>query len=230
MIKNSFVLFTEINDIVELLTNEQKGLLFQAILDYQMGKEPNLEDPIVKIAFTSIKQDLDRNNEKWNEARARRSEAGKKGMANRWGTKNITNNNNVITPITKDNNVIAKKDDVRAERIDYQHIVDMYNKICVSLPRVTKLSDARKRAIKARLKNYSIDDLKTVFEMAEGSDFLSGRNGSWNASFDWLMNETNLTKVLDGNYKNKQGKIDIDNNLRQFIDSNQVVDFGIQGG
>ena len=65
--------------------------------------------------------------------------------------------------------------------------------------------------------------------MAEASDFISGRNGKWNnASFDWLMNETNLVKVLDGNYKNKtSGKIEVDSNLRQFIANNQVVDFGM---
>ena len=91
------------------------------------------------------------------------------------------------------------------------------------------MSDSRKRAIKARLKSYTVEDLKKAFEMAEGSDFISGRSGKWNgASFDWLMNETNLVKVLDGNYQNKtSGKIEIDNNLRSFIGGNQVIDFGI---
>ena len=71
--------------------------------------------------------------------------------------------------------------------------------------------------------------MKKAFELAEESDFLSGRNGTWNASFDWLMNDTNLAKVLDGNYKNNRNdkKIEMDSNLRQFIDSNQVIDFGI---
>ena len=31
---SSFILFTKINEVVKELTNEQKGLLFQAILDY----------------------------------------------------------------------------------------------------------------------------------------------------------------------------------------------------
>lgn len=102
--KNSFVLYTEIIDVVMQLSNEQKGLLFQAILDYQNGKEPDLSDPIVRIAFTPIKQTLDRNNKKWELERQKRSDAGKKGMAKRWGK--ITNDNSVITPITNDKSVI----------------------------------------------------------------------------------------------------------------------------
>ena len=87
---------------------------------------------------------------------------------------------------------------------NYQLIADMYNNTCVSFPRLTKLSDNRKKAIKARLKKYSLDEIKRVFELAEQSDFLKGNNNrNWSASFDWLMNDTNMAKVLDGNYNNR---------------------------
>lgn len=66
-----------------------------------------------------------------------------------------------------------------------------------------KLSDARKRAIKARLNTYSLEDFKMLFTMAEESDFLKGKNDrSWSATFDWLIKDSNMAKVLDGNYKN----------------------------
>lgn len=87
--------------------------------------------------------------------------------------------------------------------IPYQQIIDLYNSICTSYPRVTKLSDARKKAIKARLKTYSLDDFKRLFEMAEASDFLKGKNDrNWSANFDWLIKDSNMAKVLDGNYAN----------------------------
>ncbi len=90
------------------------------------------------------------------------------------------------------------------ERINYQEIVDMYNDTCVSFPRVTTLSDQRKKAIKARLNNYSIDDFRVLFEKAENSTFLKGGNGrNWSANFDWLIKDSNMAKVLDGNYDNK---------------------------
>lgn len=83
----------------------------------------------------------------------------------------------------------------------YKEIVDLYNSICISFPKVKSLSDARKRAIGARLKTYSVDDFKTLFEKAELSDFLKGNNArNWSANFDWLIADTNMAKVLDGNY------------------------------
>lgn len=83
----------------------------------------------------------------------------------------------------------------------YKEIVDLYNSICISYPKVKSLSDARKRAINARLKTYSVDDFKVLFEKAELSDFLKGNNArNWSANFDWLIADTNMAKVLDGNY------------------------------
>ncbi|MBR5583911.1 MAG: phage replisome organizer N-terminal domain-containing protein [Lachnospiraceae bacterium] len=93
------------------------------------------------------------------------------------------------------------------EKIRYKDITDMYNTICVSFPSVKTISDARKKAIKARLNTYSIDDFKTLFEKAESSDFLKGKNTSnWTATFDWLIKDANMAKVLDGNYDNKDKK------------------------
>jgi predicted phage replisome organizer len=87
--------------------------------------------------------------------------------------------------------------------IDCQQIVDLYHSICKSFPSVRSLSDARKKAIKARLKSYTLDDFRTVFENAEASSFLKGVDGGWKASFDWLIKEANMLKVLEGNYADK---------------------------
>ena len=85
--------------------------------------------------------------------------------------------------------------------IDYNNIVDIYNSKCSSLPKVETISVRRKQMIKARLKDYSIEQITKCFEMAEQSDFLKGKNDrGWTANFDWLMNDTNFCKVLDGNY------------------------------
>lgn len=113
-----------------------------------------------------------------------------------------------------------KERDIRGNRVDYQQIADMYNATCVSFPRLTRLSEKRKRAIKARLRKYSIDDIKRGFELAEESDFLKGENNrNWSATFDWMMNDANMAKILDGNYKNKdakQSKPPVSRNLNNF--------------
>lgn len=96
------------------------------------------------------------------------------------------------------------KDKEEDKRIDYKAIIDCYNDTCVSLQKVKALSDSRKKGIKARLNTYSFEDIKTVFEKAEASDFLKGKNDrNWQANFDWLMKDSNFAKVLDGNYDNK---------------------------
>lgn len=93
------------------------------------------------------------------------------------------------------------------EKINYQAVVDMYNDTCISFPKVTRLSEDRKKAIKARLNTYSMADLQDVFSKAENSDFLKGRNErNWMPTFDWLMSERNIAKVLDGNYENRKAK------------------------
>lgn len=91
--------------------------------------------------------------------------------------------------------------DGKVAPVQPQTILDMFNEICKSYPRATKLSESRRKAIKARLKMYSIDDFKQLFEMAEGSSFLKGGNNhNWSANFDWLIKDANMAKVLDGNY------------------------------
>ena len=82
--------------------------------------------------------------------------------------------------------------------------MQLYNDNCPSLPTVKSLSDARKKAIRARLNTYTIGDFETLFKKAEASGFLKGKNNrNWTATFDWLIKDANMAKVLDGNYDNK---------------------------
>lgn len=95
--------------------------------------------------------------------------------------------------------------EAKKERINYQIIADMYNKTCVSFPKITRLSEARKKAIKARMKKYSIEDFQKLFDMAEESNFLKGSNNrNWSANFDWLIKDANMAKVLEGQYRNRK--------------------------
>ena len=110
---------------------------------------------------------------------------------------------NTNTNISNDIPTSPKK----LESVPYDEIVATYHKYCPSLPTVRFLTDKRKRIIKSRWKTYKdILVFTQVFQKAEASDFLSGRNGKWTScSFDWLLNEANMVKVLEGNYDNKGG-------------------------
>ena len=129
--------------------------------------------------------------------------------------KMIENGNNVTaelppvtfcyTEIEKDIDIDIEKERER-ESTNYQEIIGLYNDTCVSFPHLTKLSEARKKAIRARLKTYSIDDFKLMFQKAEASSFLKGKNNrNWSATFDWMIKDANMSKILDGNYDDRGG-------------------------
>ena len=104
-------------------------------------------------------------------------------------------------------------DESQGDSTTPQQIVELYNSICKSFPSVKSLSEARKKTLRARLKVYTLDDFKELFERAETSSFLKGNNErKWQATFDWLIKDANMAKVLDGNYNDRQGNSSFDTN------------------
>lgn len=107
-----------------------------------------------------------------------------------------------------DNNICENSEGV-STHVPYQEIVALYHEKCPSLPTVQKVTEQRKKTIKARWNEYdkTIDTFKECFEKVEASDFLSGRSGVWsNCCFDWIMKPANFTKIIEGNYDNKDGR------------------------
>ena len=97
------------------------------------------------------------------------------------------------------------KDRIGKDRIDYEAVKNTFNSLCPSLPSVKTMSEARKKAIRARLNSYTIEDMTEAFKKAEASDFLKGKNNrNWQANFDWILKDANMAKILDGNYDNKE--------------------------
>lgn len=125
--KVSFLMYLDYEEHFKIMTDEQIGQLMRAIMEYEKTKKiPELEG-MVKMAFSFIKAQLDRDREKWKTEKNKRSTAGKKGMAKRWNNSehketveealigdnkdnnviNVNNkNNSVITNDNKNNSVI----------------------------------------------------------------------------------------------------------------------------
>lgn len=88
---------------------------------------------------------------------------------------------------------------------DYQEVVDSFNTVCVSLPKVQKLNDKRRKQIVNADKLLGEMSFDELFSLVESSDFLTGRNGKWSGcGFDWILQPANLTKIIEGNYINKE--------------------------
>ena len=118
-------------------------------------------------------------------------------------TSNVTVTECNAIEIDKKKEIELDKD--KRKNIDYEQIKDLYNDICISFPRLTVLSNNRKKAIKARLNTYSVEQFRQMFELAEQSSFLKGNNNrNWQATFDWLIKDTNFVKVLEGNYSDQK--------------------------
>ena len=82
-----------------------------------------------------------------------------------------------------------------------KEIVDAWNSIFANtdVPKVTvvKSGSLREKAINARLKDNSKEDIINAMHSAAHSSFLT--SSSW-FSFDWFMKPNNFVKVIEGNY------------------------------
>lgn len=203
------------------LEDDERGRLFVAILEYaRSGIVPEMKGR-ESILFPVFKSQIDRDAE----TSVKQSENGKKG--GRPKTKsNQTKPNETNEKPTKANKEEEKEKDKEKDKdkeedkeetpfsppsqggtpprpqIPYDSIRDAYNEICASFPRCTAINESRKKAIRARFNaGYTLDDFRQLFHKAENSSFLRGRNDrNWSATFDWLVKDSNMAKVLEGNY------------------------------
>jgi len=87
--------------------------------------------------------------------------------------------------------------------IDFEEVKDIFNSVCIDLPKVKTISEKRKKLIKAREKEYDLQTIGDVLKKVSESDFLNGKVKEWCANFDWIFNQSNFIKILEDNYKNK---------------------------
>lgn len=80
MDKNSFLMYLDYEEQFNLLTDEQIGQLMRAIIKYEKTRQvPELVDGMVKMSFSFIKTQLDKDREKYNQKCEENRENGKKG-------------------------------------------------------------------------------------------------------------------------------------------------------
>jgi len=99
--KKGFILYSDIQSMIDKLPDEYAGKLFKFVLAYVNDEEPTTDDIILQIAFEPIKQSLKRDLNKWNDKINKRSEAGKIGANVRWQKQAIANDSKRIKPMAK---------------------------------------------------------------------------------------------------------------------------------
>ncbi|WP_070001126.1 hypothetical protein [Cellulosilyticum sp. I15G10I2] len=90
--------------------------------------------------------------------------------------------------------------------VPYETIKTLFNQYCPSYPRLTLLTAKRKTLLKKLWHDLgqTLDNFKQAFLLAQNSDFLSGRLGTFRASFDWLIQEDKFIALLEGCYTNNR--------------------------
>lgn len=100
-----------------------------------------------------------------------------------------------------------KKEPKIKKEIDYQSFLDLYNRVCPSLPKAIKITDKRRGIIRSAVEEHGIETIVETLSKVEEYPFLIGENDKgWKADFEWLMNKNNLLKVMEGRYKRKPQK------------------------
>ena len=81
--KNSFIVYADdIKETLDDLNDDQVAALFRGMVDYQItGKAPKFSG-VLKFVFVPIRQQMDRNNEKWQQIKEKRAASGRKGGIN----------------------------------------------------------------------------------------------------------------------------------------------------
>ena len=103
----------------------------------------------------------------------------------------------------KEDNSKQSSGDDGTSKINYNQIVGAFNEICKSLPKVAKLNDRRRKALKDAQRHLGNTTFEDFFKKVEASDFLTGRKTDWRANFDWIIAQYNMLKILEGNFDNR---------------------------
>jgi len=172
--KTSFVLYSDSKSIIDLLTNEQAGLLLKTLFAYVNDENPKI-DTSIALVFEMIKLQLKRDLKKWEQTKEGRSIAGKASAEARRLAKekeqNSTNSTNVdFVQQTSTNPTVSvsvngsvnvsdiKKDINPNLSVDWEKLKNNFNELTGKKTKV--VSTKVKGQINARLKEgYTKQDI-----------------------------------------------------------------------
>lgn len=106
----------------------------------------------------------------------------------------------------------TKKDELslnphpQIEHVDFVRLQEYFNTTFNGkLSMVLNMTEARRKAVKARIAQYDKETVFTVLKKVAASPFLLGCNDrNWKCDFDWIFKAGNFTKILEGNYDEKR--------------------------
>lgn len=214
--RDSFIFYRSFYEAIKDLPRDIQGEIYTAIMEYSLyGNEAENLKPVARSIFTLIKPQIDVNNKRFDNGckggrpkNDNQEETKPKPNDNQEETKSKPNyndnkNKNVneyIPPIIPQGDVAHS--DEHHETIDYNALMNTFNRMFENkLPRISSMTDKRKKSVKARASEHGKTSIMDVFNNVAQSAFLLGRNNqNWRCDFDWIFKPTNFIKILEGNY------------------------------
>ena len=118
----------------------------------------------------------------------------------------------------------------------HEAIIGLYREILPMLPRVQLWTDARRSLLRTRWREddarQNLDWWRHYFELVADSDFLCGRcppgktGRPFMADLEWLIRPTNMPKVLEGKYANRDATDALEEAKRLGYDETRRRAFG----
>jgi hypothetical protein len=200
--RKGFNFFRSYFDVYNELNKEDKVLFMDALLERQfLGIKPKSLKGMSSFAYISQTNSID---------------SQVKGYEDKTGdlllhtpTAGATQGGKTTPTLQEE-----EKEEVQGEvkekgkvKVEYTKIKEIFNSVCINLPKVKTITNKRKKNINARVKEYDLETIGNVFTKVSQSDFLNGNNSNgWTATFDWIFNPSNFIKILEDNYKNKEAQ------------------------
>lgn len=218
--KKSFKFYVDWIDTFKQMPKEKGYDLLMHLLSFVNDEQPKTDDMLINVVFANMKNTLERDLLLWKQKANSSRENGKLGGRPK-KTNELTNNlkepnkptrlnNNLTEPkepvsvTVRVRDTVSVRDSVilnKHENIKFSFVVESFNSICLNSPKVIKTTEKRKKLIKTIFKEFGYEKMGDVFKKVAQSNFLGGGGQTgWVADFDWVMNQNNFIKVLEGKY------------------------------
>lgn len=219
--KNSFVMYTDYIQHLELMSDEQCGIFIRAVMAYAAGNEIPEMDGMVKMAFSFAKAQMDRDSEQYQKKVESRREAGKKGgrpkangfsenqtkakKANGFLKKQskakkadtVTDTDTVTVTDIKDTNNVSSSTSGDRTVYPYKDVIDHLN--AKAGTRYMHSSKDTQRYIRARISDgFTLDDFYTVIDKKaeewKGTEFEAYLRPAtlFGTKFEAYLNQNNI--------------------------------------
>lgn len=171
------------------------------IEDYKLFKKQD-----GRFYSNSLLKRMEEKQKKQSEQYQKRAEAGriggiKSGEIRRKQSKDEAEQSNASSNEPKEKEKKEKESKIKENKRN--EIKEIYNTTCTNLPKIQKITKNREKLINEFLKGFSLEEFKSICEIANNNSFLTGENDrNWKADFDFLINPNKATNILEGKYSN----------------------------